>query len=132
MSDCCATKERSHPMGHENHMLHTTAPARTGQHAHGTGSVMDPVCGMAITVTEETPSASYYGETCYFCSPRCRDKFESDPERYAAPQVSEAAPAPAGGKWTCPMHPQIVRDAPGACPICGMALEPMTPAAESR
>jgi P-type Cu+ transporter len=33
-------------------------------------------------------------------------------------------------KWTCPMHPEIVRDAPGACPICGMALEPLTITAE--
>ncbi len=40
-----------------------------------------------------------------------------------------AAKGPAGTKWVCPMHPQIVRDAPGACPICGMALEPMTPTA---
>ena len=39
-----------------------------------------------------------------------------------------ATPAPAGAKWTCPMHPEIVRDGPGACPICGMALEPVTPA----
>jgi Cu+-exporting ATPase len=29
-------------------------------------------------------------------------------------------------QYTCPMHPQIIRDAPGSCPICGMALEPMT------
>jgi Cu+-exporting ATPase len=38
------------------------------------------------------------------------------------------APAPkaASTQWTCPMHPQIVRDAPGTCPICGMALEPKT------
>ena len=33
----------------------------------------------------------------------------------------------AGTQWTCPMHPEIVRDGPGACPICGMALEPLTP-----
>lgn len=44
---------------------------------------------------------------------------------------AHAAPkdAPPGAQWTCPMHPQIVRDGPGACPICGMALEPMTPSA---
>ncbi|MES1157282.1 MAG: copper-translocating P-type ATPase [Alphaproteobacteria bacterium] len=46
-----------------------------------------------------------------------------------APAHAAAAPAPAGVKWTCPMHPQIVRDGPGFCPICGMALEPMTPSA---
>ena len=37
---------------------------------------------------------------------------------------------PAQGTWTCPMHPQILRDAPGNCPICGMALEPLEPAVE--
>jgi len=41
------------------------------------------------------------------------------------------APAPASRtEWTCPMHPEIVRDAPGSCPICGMALEPRTVNAE--
>ncbi len=45
----------------------------------------------------------------------------------AQPSASEKS-AP-GAKWTCPMHPEIVRDGPGACPICGMALEPMTPSA---
>ena len=35
-----------------------------------------------------------------------------------------------GGKWTCPMHPEVVRDGPGDCPICGMALEPRTASAE--
>ena len=43
--------------------------------------------------------------------------------------AAPSEPPPAGVKWTCPMHPQIVRDGPGACPICGMALEPMTPSA---
>jgi hypothetical protein len=43
----------------------------------------------------------------------------------------DGVPAPAGVKWTCPMHPEIIRDAPGSCPICGMALEPMTPAPDS-
>jgi Cu+-exporting ATPase len=33
-------------------------------------------------------------------------------------------------EYTCPMHPQIVRDAPGFCPICGMALEPRTVSVE--
>ena len=33
------------------------------------------------------------------------------------------------GKYTCPMHPEVISDKPGACPICGMALEPMSPSA---
>ena len=40
-------------------------------------------------------------------------------------------PRPTAGTnlWTCPMHPQVQRAGPGSCPICGMALEPMAPAA---
>ncbi|WP_292477185.1 heavy metal-binding domain-containing protein, partial [Mesorhizobium sp.] len=34
-------------------------------------------------------------------------------------------PMPKGTQYTCPMHPEIIRDRPGSCPICGMALEPM-------
>ena len=39
-------------------------------------------------------------------------------------------PAPAGARYTCPMHPEVVRDRPGTCPICGMAFEPMTVTAD--
>jgi P-type Cu+ transporter len=55
---------------------------------------------------------------------------DAEPARYVTPAAAEP-PRPAGGEvlWTCPMHPQIVRKAPGSCPICGMTLEPMTPAA---
>src|SRR6185295_20227478 len=47
--------------------------------------------------------------------------------------VATAAGATAGevAEWTCPMHPEIRRSAPGACPICGMALEPVTITADS-
>jgi Cu+-exporting ATPase len=79
------------------------------------------------------------GHEVLFCSAGCKAKFEADPALYikpAAPHdaVASARPsssAPTGVKWTCPMHPEIVRDGPGACPICGMALEPMTPSADS-
>src|SRR5207244_4075175 len=68
------------------------------------------------------------GKHYHFCGARCLKRFTADPERFA-----EAAPPramlDAAGRWTCPMHPEIVRDGPGACPICGMALEPMTPTA---
>jgi P-type Cu+ transporter len=56
------------------------------------------------------------GKTYYFCSPGCKKKFDSD--------RSDPAPAPVSAQYTCPMHPEIVRDKPGVCPICGMALEP--------
>lgn len=60
----------------------------------------------------------------YFCSSECQQEFPAEPGRYLTP-TSEATPAPVAGvgtRNTCPMHPQVVRDAPGPCPICGMAL----------
>ncbi len=85
---------------------------------------VDPVCGM--TVDPEHPQggkAVHGGREFGFCSARCKAKFEADPEKYLG---AKKAPEPqaAGTGWTCPMHPEIVRSAPGTCPICGMALEP--------
>jgi Cu+-exporting ATPase len=75
--------------------------------------------------------AEHAGIGYFFCSARCRDKFVAEPARYLADpggHTSDVAVPEAGGaRWTCPMHPQIVRPGPGSCPICGMALEPMTP-----
>ena len=64
------------------------------------------------------------GHTYYFCSEGCRGKFAADPERYLTKQ-GEPKPLPKGTLYTCPMHPEIVKEGPGHCPICGMALEPM-------
>jgi P-type Cu+ transporter len=97
--------------------------------------VKDPVCGMTVVPgSAKGGSFTWKGHEYHFCNPGCREKFAADPERYVAAESAAAAPpaAPAGAKieWTCPMHPEIVRDAPGACPICGMALEPRTVTAE--
>ena len=86
--------------------------------------VVDPVCGMTIDPADAAGSSEYKGQTFYFCIPECKEKFDSDPEAYLAPRREQAARP--GVEWTCPMHPEIVRDAPGSCPICGMALEPRT------
>jgi Cu+-exporting ATPase len=84
----------------------------------------DPVCGMKV----DRASAAHFlrrdGEKHYFCSAGCMEKFEADPERYLGAKTPPA-PMPRGTQWTCPMHPEIIRDKPGSCPICGMALEPM-------
>ncbi|HWO88625.1 MAG TPA: heavy metal-binding domain-containing protein, partial [Gemmatimonadales bacterium] len=48
---------------------------------------------------------------------------------HAAPAAERPVPAAPGGRWTCPMHPEVVSDRPGSCPICGMALEPVVPSA---
>ncbi|HVF22732.1 MAG TPA: YHS domain-containing protein, partial [Pyrinomonadaceae bacterium] len=103
---------------------------------------IDPVCHMTVDPTRAAGQHEYKGETYYFCSTHCLHKFAADPERFlnnAGPQITRIAPrmtqieprketAPPGQKieYTCPMHPEIIRDAPRSCPICGMALEPRT------
>src|SRR6516164_546557 len=92
----------------------------------------DPVCGMTVDPAKAGHRAEHAGQSHFFCSAKCREKFAADPARYiiTSPQDRRPAAATAGKVlWTCPMHPQIVRNQPGNCPICGMALEPMTPAA---
>lgn len=96
---------------------HETAP--TTEARPGT----DPVCGMAVDPEGTAHHADHGGCRYHFCSAGCRAKFIADPARYLAP--ARAAEAAAGTIWTCPMHPQVRQDHPGACPICGMALEPV-------
>ena len=92
--------------------------------------VKDPVCGMTVNLDAGKPSREHKGETYHFCSQKCHDKFAADPEHFLSGERKRETP-PKGTKYTCPMHPEIVRDAPGDCPICGMALEPMgIPAAD--
>ncbi|HEV7550846.1 MAG TPA: heavy metal translocating P-type ATPase [Candidatus Angelobacter sp.] len=138
-------------------------------------TVRDPVCGMYVDPTKSRGSAEHKGQPYYFCSPLCVERFNADPERYLSPkpppnqlvqlggiasaahkagttpdQISQkgtvtyvcpmdpevrehksgACPKcgmalePQAVEYTCPMHPEIIRDQPGFCPICGMALEP--------
>ena len=87
----------------------------------------DPVCGMQVKPDSAAGTETYQGETYYFCSKGCAAKFHADPAKYLTPQTIQTAPVAAGSEYTCPMHPQIIRDKPGSCPICGMALEPMVP-----
>src|SRR5215510_2498201 len=117
---------------------------------------IDPVCGMAVDPATAAGRFDYGGGTYYFCHPNCLRKFKADPQGYLnkAPQFA-AMGRPVvqlGGKsgsmpvmtqaqpqvetrivreddeYTCPMDPEVVQTGPGACPKCGMALEPMTPA----
>lgn len=105
-------------------------------HAHGHDAAaerreevvtaIDPVCGMTVKLNAGKPSLDYNGTTYHFCSQRCHDRFGADPWFFLSgharnkPKVVRKAT-----QYTCPMDPEIVRDSPGACPICGMALEPM-------
>jgi len=110
--------------------------------------VLDPVCRMMVDPERAAGHVEHGEKTYYFCSKGCVAKFSADPEKYLSgtrePMHSHAAPLTIGGlkkplapspkplvpslagtKWTCPMDPEIVRDKPGPCPKCGMALEPM-------
>jgi P-type Cu+ transporter len=85
---------------------------------------IDPVCGMKVDPKARKPFYQHGGHTYHFCSDGCRSKFAADPARYLD-KKGEPEPLPRGTLYTCPMHPEIVQEGPGHCPICGMALEPM-------
>src|SRR3954454_20480093 len=90
----------------------------------------DPVCGMTVDASSSERRHDYAGQTYYFCSAGCLSRFAANPEKYlgVAPQA-RSAPLAAGTVYTCPMHPEVRQLGPGACPICGMALEPDVPSA---
>ncbi len=94
----------------------------------------DPVCGMTVERAGARHTARHRRQTYYFCSARCRERFVAAPADFlngrAGPRA-EAEPAPEGSLYTCPMDPEVVQSVPGDCPKCGMALEPMTPAADA-
>jgi Cu+-exporting ATPase len=89
----------------------------------------DPVCGMAVNTANAKQVSTFGNGLHYFCSAGCKAKFEADPERYLAGSVQQTPPSPT--IYTCPMHPEVRLVGPGACPICGMALEPLTVSAET-
>jgi len=123
-------KSHGHHHTHSHHDHGAHMDGQLGTHM----SAVDPVCGMTVEVTQNTLSIESEGETYHFCSDRCLTQFKTDPLLYAwsggadgtmhegAPQSSTKLVAP-GSQWTCPMHPEILLDEPGACPICGMAVE---------
>lgn len=125
MAECC------------EHHAHSHATADAPE--HGT-VVTDPVCGMKVDTTTAEHRYELDGTAYYFCSARCLETFRADPDHYLNPARSDPAvqhpamgalpQAAEGTIWTCPMHPEIRRDGPGSCPICGMALEPLEPVAE--
>ncbi len=84
----------------------------------------DPVCGMSVNRATAKYMVRHNGEKFFFCNPRCQEKFEAEPEKYLEGRPAPE-PMPEGTLYTCPMDPEIVRDHPDTCPICGMALEPM-------
>lgn len=109
-----------HPQGD-----HATKTAKNADQA------IDPVCGMSVSNTGDVRRQDYEGRSFWFCSESCETKFSADPYFYASGHADKTRDRAAPGtQWTCPMHPEIVRDEPGSCPICGMALEPLVPTDE--
>ena len=89
-----------------------------------TKNARDPVCGMDVDPHAAKHITEHDGHPYYFCSAGCRTKFVTNPAPYLAKSAFETAVVPVGTIYTCPMHPQVRQIGPGACPICGMALEP--------
>src|SRR5688572_18138055 len=102
-------------------------------------TAVDPVCGMKVEKATARLTLDHNGERYYFCSPSCRERFAADPESFltaAEPQRScctdghkraPSEPAAPDAIHTCPMHPEVRQQGPGACPKCGMALEAEAP-----
>jgi Cu+-exporting ATPase len=116
----------AHSHAHNHHHAHAHGPSDTTAGA----SAVDPVCGMTVDPHKTQHRHAYHDHTYYFCSNGCRTKFGADPEKYLD-KKAVAAEVPPGTIYTCPMHPQIRQVGPGSCPICGMALEPLEPTAET-
>jgi P-type Cu+ transporter len=91
-------------------------------------TALDPVCGMTIDPAEAAGQVEYRGQTYYFCHPGCLERFQAAPGDFlpgdggAKPPV--ATPVAGARRYVCPMDPEIRQTTPGACPKCGMALEP--------
>ena len=92
--------------------------------------VVDPVCGMSILPSDAVGYVAHRGQTYHFCSQSCLDKFRAAPETYLNPKATEPHPHAHGDtrEYTCPMDPEVRQIGPGACPKCGMALEPVSAA----
>ena len=111
--------------------------ARPGAAIEAPQPLKDPVCGMTVTA-QSAHLLQHEGKPVYFCSAGCKARFATDPAKYLATAaaarttlMTAALATPetvlAGAVYTCPMHPEVRQDHPGACPKCGMALEPEMP-----
>lgn len=102
-----------HGLDHKYH-----SQTNSGQH-------IDPVCGMTVTTDSAKGNSEFEGHTYYFCSTKCKSKFDLNPNQYVHPaKQSQTQLSKEGVDYVCPMHPQVRQKGPGNCPICGMALEP--------
>jgi len=121
--------KHAHGSPHAGHP-HGSAPVSSccgGQHGDAdkaaVDAAIDPVCGMRVDPATARHRTTHKGQDYFFCSGRCRERFEAEPEKFLHPKQAEPASSP-GAIYTCPMHPEVRQVGPGSCPICGMALEP--------
>jgi Cu+-exporting ATPase len=91
---------------------------------------VDPVCGMTVSPPGEH-RLEHAGKVILFCGAPCMTKFAANPAKYATPGEPDAKVHEGSGQYTCPMHPEVIKDGPGTCPKCGMALEPISGADDS-
>jgi len=116
--------------GHHHGAAAPASPCCAGKHGEAAkaaaAGAIDPVCGMRVDPATAKHHCTHQSQDYFFCSGRCRERFEAEPEKFLQPkQPKQPEPAaPAGAIYTCPMHPQVRQVGPGSCPICGMALEP--------
>jgi len=97
----------------------------------------DPVCGMQVDPAKAAGASEHQGQTHYFCSKGCKAKFDANPGQYVSSPAAPAAQSHSHSQsasdpreYTCPMHPEVRQMGPGACPLCGMALEPVVASLE--
>ncbi|MBM7119105.1 heavy metal translocating P-type ATPase [Archangium primigenium] len=108
----------------------TGSPSPSSSPSVPEGRVLDPVCGMTVDPANAKGGHHEHAGVRYsFCNPKCRERFAADPDKYLAPKAEAPAPETLspGTTWICPMDPEVRQDHPGACPVCGMALEPDQP-----
>jgi Cu+-exporting ATPase len=125
---------KHHGSDHHSHQAHGAHEAQAccahdAAGASADAQEVDPVCGMTVDPRSAAGSHQHGGKTYYFCSKHCLHAFKADPEKYLKPAAPE--PPSAGAQYTCPMHPEIVRDGPGSCPKCGMPLVPIAGTGET-
>ncbi|MES2935418.1 MAG: heavy metal translocating P-type ATPase [Pseudomonadota bacterium] len=123
-------RSHKHHEGHEPHHGQrkgiSGSEADTDRAANGK-PFTDPVCGMKVGA-EPKKQIDHEGRAYHFCSTNCMDKFRAAPQQYTGPPTVPAQTSDSPGAiYTCPMHPEVRRMQPDACPICGMSLEPMLP-----
>ncbi|HPI39425.1 MAG TPA: heavy metal-binding domain-containing protein, partial [Pseudobdellovibrionaceae bacterium] len=111
-----------------NHSSNQSGSASHTEYGHSHdhhSTTKDPVCGMTVDPNDPKGGQSLFQNVnYYFCNSKCRSKFDLDPQKYIFPTPAKIEQKDI--EYTCPMHPEIRQIGPGSCPICGMALEPVT------